>query len=360
MKILHVIADGRPGGGTTSVLALTEDQRSLGHDVALLTDASTYAAITAHTYGVAVQETKFFVSRFDPRVPTAIHKATRRIHPDVVHVHGARAGFLHAVQPTLPQAARVYTVHGYHFLHKPFGIRHLAATAERLASSRVDLTVHVCHYDAQLARRWRFTSPAGSMVIHNGIRPSDVPPSKPTEAKLIVTLGRLTHQKDPGMVLAVARKLGPKGYRFRLIGGGDLETAIRNEARDHALDDVVEVTGSLPRDAALEAMRDADVFFLPSRWEGFPIAPIEAMTMGIPVVLSNVSGMPEVVGDDAGILVDRHDAAAYAQAIEQLVANADLRASIVSHARKRVAERFTRPIVTEAYVKAYERILDAA
>ena len=357
MKVLHVVADGRPGGGTTNVLALAEDQRALGHDVTLLTDHGSYAADVARASDVAVEEAAFFTSRFDPRLPRAIARTVGTVAPDVVHVHGARAGFLYALTPRRTSVPSVYTVRGYHFLRKPPGARHAAALAERLASARTDLTVHVCAYDARLASAWGLTATARSRVIHNGIRRSDVPAAAEGDPRLVVTLGRLAHQKDPHMVVAVAERLAAEGFRFRLIGGGPLEVAVHRAIEAAGLRDVVEVTGALPRAHALAAMRDAGVFFLPSRWEGFPIAPIEAMEMGLPVVLSNVSGMPEVVGDDGGVLVDTHDPAAYAEALRSVVRDDASRATMVARARERVANHFTRDAVTAAYLDAYRSVI---
>ncbi|MDR9392561.1 MAG: glycosyltransferase [Trueperaceae bacterium] len=356
MRILHVVADGRPGGGTTNVLALAEDQRAAGHDVTLLTDRGSYAVDAARRFAVQVREAAFFTSRFDPRLPEAIDRTVRTVAPDVVHVHGARAGFLYALRARRGTVPSVYTVRGYHFLRKPRGVRHAAALAERLASARTDLTVHVCAYDARLARAWRLTPGGRSVVIHNGIRRSDVPAPGPVDPRRVVTLGRLARQKDPGMVVAVARLLADEGFRFRLIGGGPLEATVRQAIADAGLEGVVDVTGALPRAEALAAMRDAGAFLLPSRWEGFPIAPIEAMEMGIPVVLSNVSGMPEVVGDDAGVLVEAHDPQAYASALRRVAGDDAWRATLVARARERVATHFTRDVVTASYLDAYRRV----
>lgn len=82
----------------------------------------------------------------------------------------------------------------------------------------------------------------------------------------------------------------------------------------------------------------ADLYTLPSRWEGFPLAPIEAMTCGLPVVLTDVAGIRDILPQEAadgGIIVTTEDAAALATAIAKLIDNPDLRQELGKKAQRR-------------------------
>jgi glycosyltransferase involved in cell wall biosynthesis len=360
VRILHIVADGRPGGGTTNVLALVEDLRSRGLDhVNLVTQAGSYALERARALGAGVFGVDFFRSRFNPRVPYKLDRIVEKVAPSVVHVHGARAGFYFGFTTRRTRFASAYTVRGYHFLLKPTPLRHLAAAGERLASSRTDSTVHVCHYDRELAAKWKLVpSNKRQVVIHNGIHPEDIPLARRSDPKLVAFLGRLTYQKDPLLVVEVARLLTPEGFRFRLIGGGDLEDEVRAAITRAGLEQSVEVLGSVSRERALQELRDAGTFLLPSRWEGLPIAPVEAMQMGLPVVVSDVSGMPEVVDDGrAGIIVRERTAEAFAAAVRSLAFSPALRAELVERGRRMVQTNFTRQRVTRDYLRLYEELL---
>ena len=84
-----------------------------------------------------------------------------------------------------------------------------------------------------------------------------------------------------------------------VIGDGPLMGALRERAAALGLADRVELAGSLPRPAALERLAALDVLLVPSLWEGMPLAPLEAMAIGVPVIASRVGGLPEIIADGA-------------------------------------------------------------
>jgi glycosyltransferase involved in cell wall biosynthesis len=109
-------------------------------------------------------------------------------------------------------------------------------------------------------------------------------------------------------------------------------------------------------DATLRGLyAGAAVFAFPSRYEGFGLPPLEAMISGAPVVCSNAASLPEVVGD-AALLFPAGDAAACARQIERVLADAALRASLVTRGAER-ARRFTWERTAEATVAAYRELL---
>lgn len=358
MRLLQVVADGNPGGGTTNVLALLEDLIGAGmSDVHFVSQSDSYALGRAHALGAKPYGVNFFRSRFDPRVPRQLSALVKRIRPDLVHIHGARAGFFQSFVPRNEPVA--YTVRGYHFLKKPVGLRYLAALAERRASSRADVTIHVCEYDRRLARSWKLL-PGGArnVVIYNGIRIEDIPEAAAPRPKSVGFLGRLTFQKDPLMVVEIARLLAPEGFAFRLIGGGELEPEVRARLAAYGLENAVELCGALPREQALAALRDVETFVFPSRWEGLPIAPVEAMQMGIPVVAAHVSGLPEIIESEvSGLLLEERSPARYAEAIRRLSSDAALRKRFADAGRRVVREKFTRQRVIAQHLTLYRELL---
>ena len=149
MKIMQLVADGRPGGGTTFVLALLEGLcRDALVENSLICQRGSYLSQRATEMGITVFELDFFRNRLDPRVPKQLSRILKSIHPDVVHVHGGRAGFfLSFVPKSIPKLNVIYTVHGYHFAHKNWMGKVLGALAEAWVSRRVDCTVFVSNYD---------------------------------------------------------------------------------------------------------------------------------------------------------------------------------------------------------------------
>jgi glycosyltransferase involved in cell wall biosynthesis len=360
-RVLHIVADGAPGGGTTNVLALLGDlARHGGFELSFCVQSDSYALRQAEALGVPAFGVDFARSRVPLVAAPALARRIRALAPELVHVHGSRAGFFLACALRGAGFPRVvYTVRGYHFLEKPPGVRELAALAERFAHARADASVHVCRYDQALAERWRLL-PAGQRreVIYNGIDPAELPAAADTDPRRIAFLGRLTYQKDPLLLAEIAAGLARAGYRLRVIGGGDMEAEFRARVAALGASDAVELCGELPRRDALAALASAAALVLPSRWEGLPIAPIEAMAIGIPVVAANVSGLPEIVEPGvSGELVAERDAAAYVAALRGLCEQPERRARAIAAGRRIVNAKFLRARNLEAHVALYESLL---
>ena len=360
-RVLQIVADGAPGGGTTNVLALLGDLRAHGgFELAFAVERGSHAFAEAQRGGVRVFGVDFARTRLPFAAARALAGVIAEFAPEIVHVHGSRAGFFLACAPRGSRFPRVvYTVRGYHFLGKPIGVRELAALAERVAHARADVNVHVCAYDQALAERWHLL-PRGArrQVIYNGIDRGDLPRSADTDLRRIAFLGRLTAQKDPFLLAEIARALDAAGYRLRVIGGGDLEDAFRARLAELGIASRVELLGSLARKDALAALASAGALVLPSRWEGLPIAPIEAMAIGIPVVAANVSGMPEIVEPGvSGELVDERRPEPYVAALRRLCEDASYRARTIAAGLRSVETKFLRARNLEAHVRLYESLL---
>jgi glycosyltransferase involved in cell wall biosynthesis len=343
------------------VLALLADLRAHGgYELAFAVERESYAQGVAQGLGVAAFGIDFARSRVPFAAARALAGVIANVRPQIVHVHGSRAGFFLACARRGPAFPRVvYTVRGYHFLRKAPVLRELAALAERVAHQRADVNVHVCGYDQTLAERWHLL-PAGArrQVIYNGIEHTELPPAADTDLRLVAFLGRLTFQKDPLLLAKIARDLDAAGYRLRVIGGGDMEDAFRARLRQFGIESRVELLGSLPRKAALAALASSGALVLPSRWEGLPIAPIEAMAIGIPVVAANVSGLPEIVESGiSGELVDARASAPYVDAIRRLCEDAAYRARTITAAHRVVESKFLRTRNLEAHVALYGSLL---
>lgn len=342
--ILLIVADGAPGGGTTVVSALARELAADGWNVHLITDTESHLARSFTGEAITTHEVSFFRSRFDRSLQAFVTAVHARIRPNIVHVHGARALF--AARSTLAQQPTIYTVHGYHLLHRSLPERIVGTIVERIAIRHVSTIVFVSENDRSLGRKNRLVPErARQLVIHNGIDLTALTlgaftERTPSEPITVAFLSRLSYPKDPFLALEVAQQLGDDA-RLVMIGGGELESEVRSRvAAAPALANTT-VLGSVDHDAALTHLRNADVMLLCSRWEGLPVAPLEAMAVGVPVVASDLPSMHEVFGTaDAGIVVSGRAPEAFASAIRSLVDN-ERRAEIRAAARQRVEAEFS-------------------
>lgn len=356
--VLLVVADGRPGGGTTNVLALAGDLRAAGVPVRLCTQMASFALAEAGRMGVPTEGFDFFSSRLSREPVRGLARLVASLRPQVVHANGNRAAFFAARARTAGWPPLIYTVRGIHSLRWPTPIgRFLGVRLERWLNRRMDATVYVGEEDLATARTHRLFGDAHrAVVIRNGVVLADLPPALPPLPGVVAFLGRLHRQKDPLILADIAAALGP-GWRIRVIGGGPLEGALRDRAKTLGVLDRLDLRGELPRAQALAELREASALILPSLWEGLPIAPIEAMGMGVPAVVSRAPGNTEVVRDgETGLVVAERSGAAWAAALRRLADDPALRARLVAAAREDVANRFDRTRTAAAYQELYRSL----
>jgi len=191
------------------------------------------------------------------------------------------------------------------------------------------------------------------VVVPNGVPLP--PPLEPDERRelrarfgavdgtpMIVAAGRHTAQKNFGTLIEAAGLLRTRGCRVRLViaGDGDLRAEHADAVRRAGLEDTVLLPGNLGDLSRI--LQAADVFVLPSLWEGLPLVLLEAMAAGCAVVGTRIAGVVEVLRDgENGRLVEPGKAAPLAAAVAELAAAPDVRARLARAARADVEERYS-------------------
>lgn len=170
---------------------------------------------------------------------------------------------------------------------------------------------------------------------------------RPQHRRGIVVVGRMTVEKGHADLLAALRLVDPETRKrcpVRLVGDGPLRSDLETMSRESGLADTVTFVGHVP-DAAPE-IAAADLLVLPSRFEGFPNVVLEAMTLGTPVLATDVGGTAEVSTDPdrpAIALVPANDAATLASEIERLIVD--------DQRRTRLSQRATEVIDQNHHVR---------
>ncbi|MGJ7917221.1 glycosyltransferase family 4 protein [Massilia sp. LXY-6] len=358
-KIIQVIGNGDPGGGTTAVLTLATMLRDAGHEPVVVSQRGSYLLEQAGGLGIAVHGLDFSSRGGAIANCAALAAFIRRQAPAVVHAHGNRAGLpVMLALRLLGRGARprfVYTVHGFHFLSKKPVAFHLARLAERFCIGRADWTNFVSQGDAQIAREHRLADISKTRVIHNAVLASELPALPPQRTPgNIAFIGRLMHQKNPLILADIVAALGPRAPCVHVIGGGELEPELQRKVSSMGLGSHFVFHGQQPRPAALSIAAGCSLLLLPSRWEGHPITVIEAMHMGLPVIASDISGTREIVRDgESGYLLAAEDVSGYAAAIARVLAD-PVHARRLGEAGRVIAQKeFSPQRMLEANLDAY-------
>jgi glycosyltransferase involved in cell wall biosynthesis len=184
----------------------------------------------------------------------------------------------------------------------------------------------------------------------------------PADRPLLGVVGRLHPAKDHENLfraLAAMPQARAGEVSCLVVGTGELQDALHAMVRQMGLEPCVVFTGmrtDVPRLVAA-----LDVFVMPSRWEGLPIALLEAMASAKPVICTRVGGIPDVVRDgDNGLLVDASDPAQLQQRIAQLLDSPDERTRLGLRARDTVIERFDVTRTAAAYNNLHRQALGLA
>ena len=352
-RVVQILGDGRPGGGTTVVFSLCRMLEAQGENVTIITQRGSRLAREAASCDLEVIEIDFSRRYRTPVAAVQLGRALRRIGPAVVHAHGARAALPVALLPRSLVRRFVYTVHGFHYRQKPLPLNRLAWLSERLCIARADCTVFVSDADfAHAGAAGLLSRSRGQQVIKNAV--SVDADRQVAKAYDIGFLGRLHFQKNPLILVDILKAMRPLRPSLCVIGGGPLAAELQSRSEVAGLSDQVTLCGECDRTTALRHLASCRMLLLPSRWEGHPVALIEAMHLGLPVVASDVTGSREIVQDGTtGYLVAADDVGAYADRVQRLLTDTALLARIGLEACRRAAHDYSVARMLRGHLQVY-------
>jgi glycosyltransferase involved in cell wall biosynthesis len=297
----------------------------------------------------------------------------RALRPDVLHCQDRRAGLIgRAVAPALRLPAVVYTLHGVADGLSDLVTGNARAAVRRRRDGWYYLT----------GERWLHRLGGGSVVVPSeaigrfavecigippdqvAVVPNGVDPRRFVAAPdarhgsfTAVWLGWMAPVKRLDVLLEAVSAV-PR-LRLRLIGGGPGERMIGSAIAARGLVDRVVMTGPVADPATLLA--HADVFVMSSAAENCPLALLQAMACGLPVIATRVGGIPEIVRDGVeGLLVPPGDAPALAAALARTANDRPSTRAMGSRARARVCERFTMEHCVDGLLDTYSKTLVCA
>jgi glycosyltransferase involved in cell wall biosynthesis len=369
-RLLLVVATSTGGVGN-HVRAVAAGLVTRGDLVRIAAPAQTVARFAFADTGALVRTVQI-TDRPRPRADTLAVAALRRlaVGADVVHAHGLRAGALAALALTGRRGdpPLVVTVHNAApegpMTRPPYGV------LERVVAARADLVLTV---SADLADRMRRL---GARAVEHAHVPA--PPGQPRERDaahvrrelgagdrpLVLTVARLAAQKglplllDAALLLAAPCAAGPDSLGppsrpplFAVAGDGPL----RDELADRIEREDLPVRLLGRRTDVADLLGAADVFVLPSLWEGQPLVLQEALRAGVPIVATDVGGVREVVGD-AAVLVPSGDAPALTRAVTGVLTDTHTASALRERALRRASRLPTEADVITQLTTAYDRV----
>lgn len=352
VRILEGIRQGKIGGGESYLLGLVEnlDREHFEPVVLSFTDGPMVDRLRAEGIETHVLYTD---TPFDIRIWKKVKNLIAELDIDIIHAHGTRACsnlFWAARRLRLPM---VYTCHAWSFhLDQHLLVRKLRIWGEDFLTARMD--VNICGCEANKNTGKRLFRDFDAVVINNSIDSKRFNPydeHKDIRADLgigkdelvIVSVARFTSQKQPLKLIRAFARLSAQvpGTRLLMIGDGEeKEAAIR---LIHSLGIGDKVILQPFRQDIPDVLAASDIYVLPSLWEAFPIALLEAMSMGKAVIGTNVDGTPEIIRDrENGLLIEIDDLETNLErAMTELSTDQGLREQLQQNAISSIYNKYT-------------------
>lgn len=181
----------------------------------------------------------------------------------------------------------------------------------------------------------------------------------PLNSILCVALGRLVWAKGYEILVQALTMVNKKNNRIYclIMGDGELYSSLSKKITQSGLENHIFLYGHCAHSDALSILRACDIFVMPSRAEGTPVALLEAAALEIPILATKVGGIPELVTDEDALLVPANDPVSLANGLLKLTKDGSLSQSLSKKARSRVEKFFTLDIQLEATIATYNKVL---
>jgi glycosyltransferase involved in cell wall biosynthesis len=370
-KILHV-TQAAGGGVETSLLLMFRHFDKARFDLHLACPPGTNLAQEARVLGLQVFQIPMVRSVHPLRDTVALGRLmalVRRERYAIVHGHSAKGGYLARLAARLTGRGKtIYHPRAFSYLSQRGIARLLFLQLERLAVPLTDLVIATSESERRRAiDEVRF--PEDRVVtIPNSVDFGDVTPGNGTRhanagrsgSPVVLTVGRLSYQKNPEMFVRVAQLVSERrpDVRFVMLGGGfagPLERRVQELIESTALGDRISILPWVSKAEALERISRCDVFVLTSRFEGMPNTLLEAMMLGRPIVATDVDGTRDVLAGGAGIMVPANDHASMAESVVELLED-PVRATAIAEQGARSRHRFDIRHNVDALAAVYHRL----
>lgn len=266
----------------------------------------------------------------------------------IAHLHahfGNVATTIARIAGRLAGLPYTFTAHARDIFHEKVVPSKLA---RKLADAKAVITVS--DFNLRHLRGTYGTAASGVRRIYNGLDLARFGYASPVQRPpVIVSVGRLVEKKGFSVLLDACAILARRGRDFhcRIVGGGPLEDALRQQIARLGLEGRVELAGPRPQEEVLRMVHESAVFAAPcvvgadGDRDGLPTVLLEAMALGTPCVGTDVTGIPEVLHDgETGLMVPQHDAGILADALERLLGDARLRENLAANARRLMEGEF--------------------
>src|SRR5436305_5868268 len=362
LRILHAVR-APVGGIFRHILDVANGQADRGHRVGIIADSMTGGERAETALAAIAPRLNLGLHRLAIRrepVPIDIvvwahfMRLIRKLKPDVLHGHGAKAGAFIRLKGRSENIIRVYTPHGGS-LHYPLNTLKgaLYSRRERALMNRTDLFLFQSAFARDTYQR-TIGKPAGLVrCVFNGVTANEFDPiAIADDATDIVYVGEFRRIKGADLLIDAVARLHADGkpVTLTLAGDGEELSALQAQVARLGLGDAVRFIGHVK---ARYGFSKGKVLVVPSRGDSMPYVVIEAAAAGIPMAAARVGGIPEIFGEHTEALFAPNIVGAMADAIETALDDLDGARARARALRERIFLHFSQKAMVEGIIAGY-------
>lgn len=361
IKILEIIGDSSLAGAPRHLLGIIENLSLEKFEIHVICPPGPLAGEIRKIRRHVDLEVIPMRQRLDLKAISDIRKDIKSLRPDIIHIHGTRAGFLGRIAAIGFNLPVIYTEHlwtkQYHLQSRILNFLHYATNWGLDIFTTLNIAVSEAVKDFLVTSRISHLDKV--KVIYNGIDPSTHQAHifRHESEFLFATVGTLNQQKGIQFLIRALPQIIKEfpGVQLEIIGDGPYKRILQNEVKKHKLKAYVKFTGFVP-DVSKYLTR-FDLYVQPSLSESFGLAIVQAMSVGLPIIATNTGGIPEVVTEGkSGFLVEPADEKSLAGAILELLRHPSLAKKMGEMAKREADMKFNIKDMVNDLEKTYESV----
>lgn len=355
------------GGLFRHVLDLAAEQAARGHAVGILADSTATDRLTDQRFDAIAPSLTLGITRApmsrkpgagDVAAAKLTYGLARRHGVGVLHGHGAKGGAYarlasQALKAAGEKVVSFYTPHGGSLNYKPNSLEgRIYLNLEKLLAHCTDGLIFESAYAHRVYGERIGLRNVPARVIPNGLQPADfTKPQFAPDATDVLFIGELRDIKGVDVLLGALAILNrARPVTATIVGSGPDSEKLKAMAVNLGLGERVRFPGAMP---AATAFRLGRALAVPSRAESFPYVVLEAGAAALPLISTNVGGIPEIVEDTDTRLIPPDDVGALANALHMTLADPVGAEARAARLRARVASRFTVAEMTRSVLDFY-------
>lgn len=305
----------------------------------------------------------------DPRILGRLVRLIRAEGYQILDSQNIQSKVFASLAASLTRVALVSTLNSWYANeHGKASLKGKIYTAVELATNwNLSLYIAVSERDRQNLLRAGVRAD-DIALIYNAVDAAQPPPADrgflrrefnlPADSTVCLAVGRLVRVKGYDVLVEAMKQVSDQKRNITcvIVGEGEAREELTRQIHEAGLDGRVILAGYLPRETIASALASCDVFAMPSRYEGTPIAVLEAAAMACPILASDAGGIPELVANEEhALLVQPEDPSALAQGLIRLGADRAFARRLGENAQRRVREKFSLEAQVAATMDAYRK-----